>query len=309
MNSLASSPGRNNFCSRSQHARLLTISKCDVLVTSTVGMGDAEKLHRQVFKKEGVALLQHLLCKDEAESGVNLQSLRSKLSHFLDSTSQKMSITALPAVLQHLCLSTLTHHQCQELLARGEACSGCSSLLEVRGACNVREVAAGAVVLSGSEKNANLNNAEQDTCSDGQEALEQKGKMIGHLRSIINLREERKKVTIYGGYAMAIKRNLSHSWGCGHGRNIGWRRRAWRPQEQGCLTRTCANDTSVASSTPQHDATSTNRVRSSFSNVEVHVLMSDATNEDSVEKSKVTVGFVWPIAASGDAIRTTVLVR
>ena len=27
--------------------------------------------------------------------------------------------------------------------------------------------------------------------------------------------------------------------------------------------------------------------------------MSDATNEDSVEKSKVTVGFVWPIAASG----------
>ena len=31
--------------------------------------------------------------------------------------------------------------------------------------------------------------------------------------------------------------------------------------------------------------------------------MSDATNEDSVEKSKVTVGFVWSIAASGDAIQ------
>ena len=31
--------------------------------------------------------------------------------------------------------------------------------------------------------------------------------------------------------------------------------------------------------------------------------MSDATNEDSVEKSKVTVGFVWSIAASGDALQ------
>ena len=31
--------------------------------------------------------------------------------------------------------------------------------------------------------------------------------------------------------------------------------------------------------------------------------MSDATNEDSVETSKVTVGFVWSIAASGDAIQ------
>ena len=31
--------------------------------------------------------------------------------------------------------------------------------------------------------------------------------------------------------------------------------------------------------------------------------MSDATNEDPVEKSKVTVGFVWSIAASGDAIQ------
>ena len=31
--------------------------------------------------------------------------------------------------------------------------------------------------------------------------------------------------------------------------------------------------------------------------------MSDATNQDSVEKSKVTVGFVWSKAASGDAIQ------
>ena len=45
------------------------------------------------------------------------------------------------------------------------------------------------------------------------------------------------------------------------------------------------------------------RERSWFSNVEVHVLMSDATKEDSVEKSKVTVGFVWSIGASGDAIQ------
>ena len=116
------------------------------------------------YSKGGVAfrgadvarLLPHLLGEDEAESGVSLQSLRSKLSPFLDSTSKTMSVTALPAVLQHLCLITLTHHQCEELLARGEACSGSSSLLEVRGACNVREVAAGAVVLSGSEKYANL---------------------------------------------------------------------------------------------------------------------------------------------------------
>ena len=50
----------------------------------------------------------------------------------------------------------------------------------------------------------------EDKCSDGQEALEQKGKMMGHLRSILNLREGRKNVTIYGGHAMAIKRNLSH---------------------------------------------------------------------------------------------------
>ena len=42
------------------------------------------------------------------------------------------------------------------------------------------------------------------------------------------------------------------------------------------------------------------RGRSSFSNVEVHALMSDATNEDWVEKSKVTAVFVWSIAASGD---------
>ena len=112
------------------------------------------------YSKGGVAfrgadvarLFQHLLGEDEAESGVSLQSLRSKLSPFLDSTSQTMSITALPSVLQHLCLITLTHHQCDELLTRGEGCSGSSSLLEVRGACNVREVAAGAVVLSGSGK-------------------------------------------------------------------------------------------------------------------------------------------------------------
>ena len=43
--------------------------------------------------------------------------------------------------------------------------------------------------------------------------------------------------------------------------------------------------------------------RSSFSNVEVHALVFDATNEDSVEKSKVTVGFVWSIAAGGHAIQ------
>ena len=91
---------------------------------------------------------------------MSLQSLRSKLSPFLNPTSQTMSITALPAVLQHLGLITLTHHQCEELLARGEACSGSSSLLEVRGACNVREVAAGAVVLLGSEKYANLSHAQ-----------------------------------------------------------------------------------------------------------------------------------------------------
>ena len=84
------------------------------------------------YSKGGVALLQHLLGKDEAESGVSLQSLWSKLSHFLVSTSQTMSITALPAVLQHLCLSTLTHHQCQELLARqfltvgSQGCLQCS---------------------------------------------------------------------------------------------------------------------------------------------------------------------------------------
>ena len=95
-------------------------------------------------------------------------------------------------------------------------------------------------MLLGSEKYANLNNAQlcpevahrdmemieltdrlrkglkrarywEDKCSDGQEALEQKGKMTGHLRSILNLREERKNVTKNGGYAMAIKRNLSHS--------------------------------------------------------------------------------------------------
>ena len=113
------------------------------------------------FRGADVArLLQHFLGEDEAESGVSLQSLRSKLSLFLDSTSQTMSITALPAVLQHLCLITLTHHQCEELLARGEACSGSSSLLEVRGAYNVREVAAGVVVLSGSEKYANLSHAQ-----------------------------------------------------------------------------------------------------------------------------------------------------
>ena len=45
------------------------------------------------------------------------------------------------------------------------------------------------------------------------------------------------------------------------------------------------------------------RERSSFPNVEVHVLMSDATNEDSVEKSKVTVGFVRSTTASGDAMQ------
>ena len=39
------------------------------------------------------------------------------------------------------------------------------------------------------------------------------------------------------------------------------------------------------------------RGRPSFSNVEVHVLMSDAIDEDSVEKSKVTVDFVCSIAA------------
>ena len=53
VNSLASSPGRNNFRSRSEHARLLTISEYDVLVTSIVGMGDAEKLHREVFNRRG----------------------------------------------------------------------------------------------------------------------------------------------------------------------------------------------------------------------------------------------------------------
>ena len=101
VNCFASSLGRNNFRSRSQHARLLTIS--DVLVTSIVGMGDAEQLHRQIFEVRGGLLrssvarvLQHLLGEDEAESGVSLQSLRSKLSPFLDSTSQTMSITALP---------------------------------------------------------------------------------------------------------------------------------------------------------------------------------------------------------------------
>ena len=97
------------------------------------------------------------------------------------------------------------------------------------------------MVLSGSEKCANLSHAQvcqevtrrnmghdpveratsekassehgtgRDTCSGGQEALEQKGKMIGHLRSILNLRDGRKNATIYGGYAMAIKRNFSHS--------------------------------------------------------------------------------------------------
>ena len=51
------------------------------------------------FRGADVArLLQHLLGEDEGESGVSLQSLRSELSLFLDSTSQTMSITALPAV-------------------------------------------------------------------------------------------------------------------------------------------------------------------------------------------------------------------
>ena len=96
------------------------------------------------FRGADVArLLQHLLGEGEAESGESLQSLRSKLSPFLDSTLQTMAIAALPVVLQHLCLLTLTRHQCEELLARGGGCSGSSLLLEVRGASNVREVAAG----------------------------------------------------------------------------------------------------------------------------------------------------------------------
>ena len=98
--------------------------------------------------------------------------------------------------------------------------------------------------------------------------------------------------------------------GCGHGRNIGWRRRARRPQEQGCRHQVSAIHEPVPtihqSPLLLRSTTRLRRIgsgRSSFSNVEVHALMSDATNEDSVEKSKVTVGFVWSIAASGDAIQ------
>ena len=132
---------------------------------------------------------------------------------FLGSTSKTMSIKALPAVLLHLCLITIRR------IARAPTdCPGNSSLLEVKSACNVREVAAGTIVLSQSEKYANFSHAQlcqeiahrdmemtqmrdrlhkklkrtrywKNKCSDGQEALEQKNKKIGHFHRILNLRE------------------------------------------------------------------------------------------------------------------------
>ena len=257
------------------------------------------------FRGADVArLLQHLLGEDDAESGVSLQSLRSKLSPFLDPTSQTMSITALPAVLQHLCLITLTHHQCEELLARGEACCGSSSLLEVRGACNVRDVATGAAVLLGSEKYANLSHAQlcqevahrdmemielrnrfqkglkrarylEVKCSDGQEALVQKGKMIGHLRSILNLREGRKNVTICGGYAMAIKRNLSHSGAAAMVATLGGEEERGGLKSKDAVirfehyTNLSQRHISRLYSAARRDFDESARGRSSFSNVEV----------------------------------------
>ena len=68
----------------------------------------------------------------------------------------------------------------------------------------------------------------------GKKRWSRKAKMIGHLRSILNLREGRKIVTIYGGYAMAIKRNLSHSGAAAMVATLGGEEERGRPQEQGC---------------------------------------------------------------------------
>ena len=134
--------------------------------------------------------------------------------------------------------------------------------------------------------------------------------MIGHLRSILNLRDERKNVTIYGGYAMAIKRNLSHSASAAMVATLGGEEERGGLKSKDAVirfehyTNLCQRYISrLFYSAARRDFDESARWRSSFSNVEVHVLMSDATNEDSVERSKVTVGFVWSTAASGYAIK------
>ena len=99
---------------------------------------------------------------------------------------------------------------------------------------------------------------------------------------------------------MAIKRNLSHSGAPAMVATLGGE------EERGSLkskdavirfehyTNLCQRNSSrLFYSAARRD----------FDDVEVHVLMSDATNEDSVEKSQVTVGFVWSTAASGDVIQ------
>ena len=121
----------------------------------------------------------------------------------------------------------------------------------------------------------------EDECSDGQEALEQEGKMIGHLRSILHLREERKNDTTYCGYAMAIKRKLSPLVATLGGE-----------EERGGLkskdavirfehyTNLCQRYISrLFYSAARRDFDKGARGRSSFSNVEVHVLMSDAQSD------------------------------
>ena len=134
--------------------------------------------------------------------------------------------------------------------------------------------------------------------------------MIGHFRSILNLREGRKNVTMYGGYAMAIKRNLSHSRAAAMVATLGGEEERGGLKSKDAVIRFehCTNlcqryISRLFYSAARRDFDESARGRSSFSNVEVHVLMSDATNGYSVEKSIVTVGFVWSIAASGDAIQ------
>ena len=134
--SLASSPGRKKNLSRSQRVwffpQNVMSSSPPSWVWSTLKNFTVKCSKGGVaFRGADVArLLQHLLGEDEAESGASLQSLWSTLSPFLDSTSQTMSITALPAVLQHLCLITLTHHQCEEFwqlfTVESQGCLQCS---------------------------------------------------------------------------------------------------------------------------------------------------------------------------------------
>ena len=109
---------------------------------------------------------------------------------------------------------------------------------------------------------------------------------------------------------MAIKRNLSHSGTAAMVATLGGEEERGGLKSKDAVirfehyTNLCQRYISrLFCSAVRRDFDESARARSSFSNVEVHVLMSDATNEDSVEKSKVTVDFVWSKAAGGNAIQ------